>query len=339
MATAMESAIAVLVIIAIILSAGTLYYMTDLTARIAAIEEKLPPTLTVLGPWAGKEMDAFLPVLQRFEGLTGYKVTYKTYRAEDLSPILPAQFDAGTAPGDVIFMWAWFIKEKGTDGHVLNVTGLIDEADFPAGYLKPVKGGPANETLYGGVYTGKVKPGFWYRKSFFDTNNLEPPTTWAEFEALLADIAAIVPTGVPIASGDTDGWPLTDITEHFIITYGGTQLHKDLTNGTVAWTSSQVKTTKVSKYSRNLHFVRGGAFCKRISWVIVLVLISILVAVPSTVNITAESVISKKAVVVPVVFLTEKAFVLPMPMRSICVTGYCSNTRRASPLPSYVSFV
>ncbi len=261
MATAMESAIAVLVIIAILVSAGTLYYMSDLTARIAAIEEKLPPTLTVLGPWAGKEMDAFLPVLQRFEGLTGYKVVYKTYRAEDLATLLPTQFEAGKAPGDVIFMWGWFIKEKGAEGHALNVTGLIDETDFSTGALDPVK---ANDTLYGGAYTGKVKPGFWYRKSFFTANGLTEPTTWAEFEALLADIGAIVPTGVPIASGDTDGWPLTDVTEHFIITYGGPDLHKALTNGTVAWTSSQVKTTVFE--NKLVPLLTAGYFSEPIPW-------------------------------------------------------------------------
>jgi len=261
MATAMESAIAVLVIIAILVSAGTLYYVTDLTARIAAIEEKLPPTLTVIGPWAGKEMDAFLPVLQGFERVTGYKVVYKTYRAEDLATLLPAQFEAKKALGDIIFMWAWFIKEKAADGHVLNVTGLIDEADFSTGALDPVKSG---NTLYGGAYTGKVKPGFWYRKSFFKANNLTEPTTWTEFTTLLENITNIQGIKKPIVSGDELGWPLSDITEHFLITFGGPQLQKDLIAGKVAWTSAEVKTTVFE--NKLVPLLTAGYFSEPIEW-------------------------------------------------------------------------
>jgi multiple sugar transport system substrate-binding protein len=213
--------------------------LTDIADRVKDVERIVGPTLTVIGPWSGAEMDAFLPVLEAFEDKTGTKVSYRIFRAEDLAPILPAQFAAGQAPGDVIFMWNWFIQEKGEEGHILEVTGKIDEADFRPGVLDFVK---VDDKLYGGAYTGKGKPGFWYRKSFFTANGLTVPTTWAEFLTLLDDIAAIPSIVNPILSGDGVGWPLSDITEHFIATYGGPQLHRDLTNGTVAWNSTQVKT-------------------------------------------------------------------------------------------------
>jgi len=41
-------------------------------------------TLTVIGPWAGPEMEKFMPVLREFEKQTGIKIEYKIYRAEDL---------------------------------------------------------------------------------------------------------------------------------------------------------------------------------------------------------------------------------------------------------------
>ena len=218
--------------------AGLTDDLTAISDRLKEVEKEIGPTLTVIGPWSGSEMDAFLPVLEAFEDKTGTKVSYRIYRAEDLAPILPAQFAAGQAPGDVIFMWNWFIQEKGEEGHILEVTGMIDEADFRPGVLDLVK---VDDKLYGGAYTGKGKPGFWYRKSFFTANGLTVPTTWAEFLTLLDDIAAIPGIVNPILSGDGVGWPLSDITEHFIATYGGPQLHRDLTNGTVAWNSTQVK--------------------------------------------------------------------------------------------------
>ena len=214
--------------------------LSDIADRVTEIEATLTPTITVISGWAGAEMDAFLPVLERFETLSGINVKYTQTRAEDLAPILPAQFAAGTTPADVIFMWGWWIEEKGQEGHALEVTDLVDTTDFLPGAFDEVKVG---NTIYGAPWTGKVKPGIWYRKSFFAANGLTVPTTWAEFATLLDDIAAIPGIIDPIASGDGVGWPLSDITEQFIITYGGPQLQRDLIAGTVDWTSPQVKTT------------------------------------------------------------------------------------------------
>ena len=204
------------------------------------MEPWAPVTLKVIGPWFGTEMDKFLPVLETFKIQTGINVEYNRMSPLDLVNLLPEEFEAGRTPGDIIFVWPWFIREIGPEGHALDVTDLIDEANFRPGVLDQVK---VDDTLYGASYTGKVEPGFWYRKSFFNAHGLSEPTTWSEFMALLDNIAAIVPTGVPIASGDGVGWPLSDITEHFIITYGGPQLQKDLIAGTVDWNSTEVKTT------------------------------------------------------------------------------------------------
>jgi len=262
MATKTELGIAVLVLIGIIVSGSTLVLTLDLAGRVQRIEETVaPPPLTVIGPWSGAERDAFLPVLEAFTEETDIEVDYRIYRAEDLSPLLPAQFAARTAPGDVIFMWGWFIAEMGPKGHALDVTDLIDEADFTTGALDPVTVG---DTIYGGAYTGKIKPGFWYRKSFFNDHGLTPPTTWAGFTALLEDIKDIDGIVNPIVSGDEVGWPLSDVTEHFIATYGGPQMHKDLTAGTVAWNSSQVKEDVFE--DRLVPLLEAGYFSEPTEW-------------------------------------------------------------------------
>lgn len=212
--------------------------LADIADRVTEIEGTLSPTITVVGPWSGAEMDIFLPVLERFEVLSGINVKYRILRAEDLITTLPAQLSAGVAPGDVIFMWPWFIKQQGPLGHALDVTDLIDETEFLTGVYDPVK---VDDTIYGGSYTMKGKPGFWYRKSFFAEHGLSEPTTWAEFTDLLEDISAIPGIVNPIVSGDGVGWPLSDVVDHFLITYGGPQLQRDLISGTAAWTSPEVR--------------------------------------------------------------------------------------------------
>lgn len=272
----MNVIIAALLILSILISAGSLYYTSSVTSQLTtAIEdleatledglsnlgeelEALPATITVIGPWAGKELDAFEPVIDRFERLTGINVVIKVLRAEDLAPVLPAQFAAGTAPGDVIFMWASFIRNQ--TNHMMNLTDVIDADDLLAGALDEVS---VDDTVYGGVYTGKVKPGFWYRKSFFAANNLTVPTTWQEFLDLLADIDGISGIVNPIVSGDGVGWPLSDVTEHFLITFGGPDLQRDLIAGTVNWTSTEVRTIFED---RIIPLLEAGYFSEPTEW-------------------------------------------------------------------------
>ena len=217
-------------------------------------------TLTLISGWSGAEREAFLPVLEAFEKETGIDVEYRIYRGEDLSTLLPAQFEAKMTPGDVIFMWGWFVTEKAREGHVLELTDIIDEADFLPGALSSAKVG---DRIYGAAYTGKIKPGFWYRKSFFEKHNLTPPQTWKEFVALLEKIGQIPGIDAPIASGDGVGWPLSDVTEHFLMTFGGPQLHKDLTAGEINWTDPLVKAVFVA---RLVPLLEAGYFSEPIEW-------------------------------------------------------------------------
>lgn len=217
--------------------------------------------LTVIGPWAGTEMEAFLPVLDEFSAQTGIDVEYTIARQEDLRQILPTQFSAQRAPGDVIFMVSSFIRDTaGPGGHAMDVSDLISEDDFIPGALDPVESG---EDLWGGIYTGKVKPGFWYRQSFFDANGLSEPTTWQEFMDLLDAIENVAGIDTAIVSGDGVGWPLSDVTEHFIATYGGAQMHRDLVTGTAAWTSTPVRDVFAN---RLVPALAQGHFSEPLAW-------------------------------------------------------------------------
>src|SRR2546425_5080450 len=211
-------------------------------------------TITVIGPWAGAEFEGFRPVLENFTAKTGIPVTYENLRQEQLTQILPAQFASGQTPGDVIFMVSSFIKAN--PQHIIKETSNISDSAFIPGSLDPVKVG---SDVYGGVYTGKVKPGFWYRKSFFNAHNLTAPTTYADFKALLVTISKIKGIRTPIVSGDSVGWPLSDIVEHFIATYGGASMHRALTNGTKHWTDPDVRAIFTD---RLVPLLAGGCFCE-----------------------------------------------------------------------------
>jgi multiple sugar transport system substrate-binding protein len=213
--------------------------------------------LTVIGPWAGPEMEGFLPVIRAFEQREGVTVKYRIYRAEDLASVLPVQEQAEQAPGDVIVMWDWWIQE--------NADYTVDLRDI----WNPVESSFITYALKEGSkvlavpFSMVVKPGFWYRKSFFQKNGLKVPTTWDEFEDLLRDISRISGIKAPIATGNGVGWPITDVVEHFIIAAGGAQLHKDLVSGKESFTGAKLGNV-IDNYLVPLF--AAGAFSDPIEW-------------------------------------------------------------------------
>ena len=198
-----------------------------------------PPsrTISVIHPWSGSERDQFLTVLGAFTEKTGIIVEDRTFRQEELQTLLPAQFSASTTPADVIFMASGFIRDWGDQGWTMDVTGRVNPDDYIPEVLNPVTSGA---TIYGAPFTYIPKPGFWYKDSLFTARGWnQDPTTYTEFVALMDTIVADGMT--PLVTGNGVGWPLSDMTEHFIATYGGAQMHKDLTAGTLSWTDPSVK--------------------------------------------------------------------------------------------------
>ena len=199
-------------------------------------QEEPDRQITVSVPWAGDEMDHFVPVVEAFEEQHDAQVVLTTQRAEDLVQVLPAQFQAQTSAADVIMMWEWWIAENGE--HIMNKNDLWDryEDDMVA---PAVRGEDGN--VYGVTTSMNIKPGYFYRQSFFDEHGLSEPDTYDEFLQLLDDIQAIDGVENAIGSGNGVGWPLTDIVEHFIINYGGPELQLGLIEGEVGWVGTEVE--------------------------------------------------------------------------------------------------
>ncbi len=159
---------AITFIIGILVGYGIAY--VTITPQQTTTTQKVK--LVVIGPWAGDEMKAFQQVLDKFmEEHPNIEVEYRIYRAEDLASIAPPQFEAGMAPGDVIFSaWGWWVKEMGKKGHLMDLSDLVSQDEYIKGIFDPVKSG---DKIYGLPFTAWAKPGFWYRKSFFQKHGFE----------------------------------------------------------------------------------------------------------------------------------------------------------------------
>jgi multiple sugar transport system substrate-binding protein len=221
--------------------------------------------LVVIGPWSGDEAKYFQAVIDAYvKAHPNVEIEYRTMRAEDVAATMPIQFAAGVAPGDVIFGWAWFIAKMGKEGHLVDLTNVINEKEYVPGIVDAVK---ADGKIWGAPFTMWLKPGFWYRKSFFQKYGLSEPKTYSEFVQLLDKIKGIPGVKNPIATGDGVGWPISDIVEHFIIAYGGPQMQLDLISGKTRFTDPSVKKV-FSDYLVPL--LQKGYFSEPIEWTTVI---------------------------------------------------------------------
>ncbi len=204
--------------------------------------------LTVLAPWADQELESFMPVLTAYEEANpGVTIEYRTGKPEDTATILAGQFAVKRTPADLIdTSFSWYIREQGEKGHLMDVSGLVSDADFLPGALDMVKvsGVPYGAPSVGGVTITE------YRKSFFREKNLPDPASlgsWDEYLALLDKIQLIPGVDGAIGSGGGVGWTFTSIIETYIITFGGVEMHKALTEGTMKWTDPSVRNIFVER--------------------------------------------------------------------------------------------
>jgi multiple sugar transport system substrate-binding protein len=270
----------ILLIIVILMSGASIYYsatMTNTLNDISAKQDLLQnaiaslnattgtpqkPTLTVYALWSGTEEFNFRQALGNFTNLTGIKINYYGYTTQDLLISVPLQLQSPPYDVDlVIAPWPYWINQL--TGYLTNVNGLINETDYPANIVSPVKDTTGN--IWAAPFKLSGKPGFWYRKSFFTANGLNVPTTYDQFQnTLLPAIKAIPGVEQPIASGNTVGWPLSDQTEGFLMGLGGYQLELQLEAGPSQrnWTDPQVK----SVFDNLTQLLENGYFSAPADW-------------------------------------------------------------------------
>jgi multiple sugar transport system substrate-binding protein len=249
--------IAAIVLVIIIIVAGVLVYVYYASTTPSS-------KLTVYALWTGTEQFNFEQVLGNFTEKTGIDVSYTGQTTSDMLISVPQQISAPPYDVDIIIVpWPDWISTNSP--YLAPVTDLVTESQFPANIISAVKSGG---TLWAAPFKLSGKPGFWYRPSFFEANGLSAPTTYDEFKnTLLPAITAVPGVEAAIASGvdaQGQGWPLSDVTEAWIIGRGGYQLQLDLETGPSVrnWTDSQV----TSVFDELTGLLEDGYFSAPAEW-------------------------------------------------------------------------
>ena len=195
--------------------------------------------VSVTAVWTETEQENFEAVLEHVENESGIDTSYEPRDTEELLTTTLMDYEAETTPADIaVIPMAARVQTDGGAGHLEPVGDLWGD-EFAAD--------PESVEVDGEVYAAPfgmdLKPGFWYRQSFFDEHGLEEPGSYDEFIDLLDDISEIDGVDAPLASGNGVGWPLSDATEAYLLRQeDGAQLQLDLINGDTEFTDDRVYT-------------------------------------------------------------------------------------------------
>ncbi|MFC4436436.1 ABC transporter substrate-binding protein [Halostagnicola sp. GCM10023398] len=196
--------------------------------------------ISVTAVWTEDEEEDFLAVVDYVEGETGLEISYEPRDTETLLTSTLMDYEAGVATADIVVLpTEGRVRSDGAAGHLEPLGDLWNEDEYSTEHAVVA----VDDEVYAAPFGMDLKPGFWYRPSFFDEHGLEEPGNYDAFLELLEEIDGIEGVEAPLASGNGVGWPLSDVTEAFILRQeDGHELQQDLIEGDAEFTDERVVT-------------------------------------------------------------------------------------------------
>jgi len=199
--------------------------------------------VTVLGVWAGDELDAFREVVYPFTEDTGIGMAFEGTR--DLAAVLTTRTEAGNPPDLAILPNPGQLMELAAAGHLVDISTFMDMAQLQSDYAQVwLDLASYDGTFYGIFYKAADKSLVWYNPGAFDAAGYEVPTTWGELIALSDQIVADggVPWCAGFESAAASGWPATDWIEDIMLRTAGPDVYDQWVNHEIPWTDPAIKT-------------------------------------------------------------------------------------------------
>lgn len=179
-----------------------------------AADERDP--LVVLGPWTGKEGEAFEAALQSLDTGTGRRYTYEGTRS--LRETLLSQMEADDPPDVAILNSIGELTEYARRGELRPLAGQAAERAYPP-WAPPLR------------VDGKASR-YWVPLKI-DLKSL----VWSAADAPAGDPAWCV----GLASGATSGWPGTDWIEDILLHQEGPGSYEEWATGLTSWRDPAVR--------------------------------------------------------------------------------------------------
>ncbi len=198
--------------------------------------------VTVLGVWGGSELDVFNKIIADLKKTKNIDVQFEATR--DINAVLTTRVESGNPPDVAILPQLSLVVDLARKGKLVDLSTLIDVGKIRNEYSPSwIDLGSVDNKFYGLFFKTAVKGLVYYDPQRFKELGLQVPKTWDEMMQLSQKLVAMkkTPWAIGIESGNASGWPATDWIENIFVREYGAGLYRQWYDGTLAWTSPQVK--------------------------------------------------------------------------------------------------
>lgn len=198
------------------------------------------PVVTVFGSFTGRDADAFVASMQRFEADTGIDVRY--VGSSRFETDLTERVRRGDAPDLALIPQPGLLQSLAEDGLALPYDA--DLATAAARDVDPrlVELATVGGAIYASWYSVTPKSLVWYSPAQFRARGLQPPATWDELITLTDEIEAsgTTPWCLGVRDGGATGWVATDWVEDLVLRFAGPEVYDGWIDHDVAFTDPAI---------------------------------------------------------------------------------------------------
>jgi alpha-glucoside transport system substrate-binding protein len=234
----------------------------------AAANDLAGQTLTILGPWTGRDAELVESVVAYFAAATGVDVRYSG--SGNFEQDVVVAVNAGSPPNIAVIAQPGLAADLAAKGF-LSPLGAETEAwvrdNYAAGdswvEIASFPGPEGATGLYGLFYKVDVKSLVWYVPEQFEEAGYAVPETLEELRTLTEQIVADggTPWCLGLGSGDATGWPATDWVEDMMLRVNPPEVYDAWVTNEVRFDDPQVIAAfeEFGWFARNDAFVEGGS--------------------------------------------------------------------------------
>ena len=224
-------------------------------------------TVSISGPWTGRDAEMVENVLAYFKEATGAEVNYSGSDSFEQDIVISAE--AGSSPNIAVFPQPGLASDMAERGHLEPLGD--DFADwvhdnYAAGEAwaeLATYEGPDGEDIFGLFYKVDVKSLVWYSPDQFFEMGYEIPETMEELQELTEQIAADgeTPWCIGLGSGEATGWPATGWIEDLMLRLHDREVYDEWVSNDMPFDDPRVieAIEEFGWFARNDAHVRGGA--------------------------------------------------------------------------------
>ncbi len=195
---------------------------TELDQAMGADQPFKGSKVSIQTQWIGGEGDNFAAVLAPFEAATGIDVQVDEIGSSH-ETVLRTRIEGGAPPDLAMLAQPSAIVNYGTSGKLIDVATIMDAQKLKDEHPATVGLYASGDQIWAIPYKVDVKSTVWYPIKAFEAAGYKVPTTWAELEALEAQIVAdgSNPWCIGMEAGTATGWQATDWLEDIVLRTAG----------------------------------------------------------------------------------------------------------------------